>query len=51
MWDVSRDTVVSGTSLTYDFVGAQPGRWRVQAIDADGIASEWSDLAYFRYVR
>ena len=40
VWD--RD--VRGTSYTFNFVGAQPGRWRVWAIDVDeseGPRSEW----------
>jgi hypothetical protein len=27
---------VKGTQYTFEFVGAQPGRWRVWAVDAGG---------------
>jgi hypothetical protein len=30
-------TIVQGTSYEFLFVGAQPGRWRVWAVDKDGI--------------
>jgi hypothetical protein len=39
------------TSYNLSFVGAQPGRWRVWAVDADdnpGIKSEWREFRYTR---
>lgn len=40
---------VPNTSYTFSFVGAQPGRWRVWAVDSDGkdgIKSGWWGFAY-----
>jgi hypothetical protein len=39
---------VTGTSHTFDFVGAQPGRWRVQAVNAGGSTgfSAWTHFIY-----
>jgi hypothetical protein len=34
---------------TFQFVGAQPGRWRVWAVDADGGAGPKSEWREFRY--
>ncbi len=37
------------TVYAFQFVGAQPGRWRVWAVGADGVAgakSEWSQFSY-----
>jgi hypothetical protein len=39
------------TSISFDFVGAQPGRWRVSAIDRGGRSSEPSPWWSFRYTR
>jgi len=39
------------TSLSFNFVGAQPGRWRVSAIDGEGRRSEPSPWWNFRYTR
>ena len=39
------------TSYTFDFVGAQPGRWRVCAVDAQGYDGTPSDWCYFSYTR
>jgi len=44
-------TAVQGTSYTFDFVGAQPGRWCVFSIDssrnyADSSPSPWSYFSY-----
>jgi hypothetical protein len=43
---------VSGTSYTFDYVGAQPGRWRVWAIDtstgAQSPKSGWWEFEYLR---
>ena len=40
---------VFGTTYTYGFVGAQPGKWRVTAIDAKGVAGTPSGWWTFRY--
>jgi hypothetical protein len=42
---------VLGTSWTFQFVGAQPGRWCVTAMDSTGVnkSSEVSAWRYFRY--
>jgi hypothetical protein len=42
---------VDGTEFTFDFVGAQPGRWRVWAIDAQGVEGPKSPYRTFRYLR
>ena len=53
--DVNRTwQVVPGltqTNYTFNFVGAQPGRWRVWAVDADGKASPKSSWWYFSYTK
>ena len=41
--------LVRGTSFTFDFVGEQPGRWRVYAVDARGDAGLPSPWRYFRF--
>jgi hypothetical protein len=46
-WQVVPD--IRATSYTFDFVGAQPGRWRVWAVDASGQASLKSGWWYFTY--
>lgn len=53
--DVGRTYVlvpgITATSYTFDFVGAQPGRWRVWAVDAEGHehpASPWWGFEYTR---
>ena len=38
------------TELTFNFVGGQPGRWRVRAVNDYG-ESEWSEWRYFRYTQ
>jgi hypothetical protein len=49
-WNWRSDTV-TGTSYTFDFAGAQPGRWRVTALDSTGIraSSDPSDWWGFSY--
>jgi hypothetical protein len=39
------------TSYSFDFVGAQPGRWRVWAVDAQGRPGPKSAWWEFRYTR
>jgi hypothetical protein len=51
--DVGRKWVLSpalsGTSWTFDFVGAQPGRWRVWAISSTGSPGPKSGWWTFTY--
>lgn len=42
---------ITGTSTLYSFVGAQPGRWRVTAVDADGRAGTPSAWSGFRFTQ
>jgi hypothetical protein len=42
---------VRATSFTLDFVGAQPGRWRVSTIGPNGTKSSASEWRHFRYTR
>ena len=44
-------TSVQGTTFSFEFVGAQPGRWRVRAIYASGVQGPWSDFRYFKYLQ
>jgi hypothetical protein len=37
------------TSLVFDFVGMQPGRWRVSSVDARGVEGPQSAWSLFRY--
>jgi len=41
---------LTSTQYTFDFVGGQPGRWRVKASNSYG-ESDWSEWWYFRYTR
>lgn len=42
---------IESTSHTFGFVGAQPGRWRVSAVDASGGVSAQTGWWVFRYTR
>ena len=42
---------VKGTQFTHDFVGAQPGRWRVWPVNAGGVRGSPSPWRTFRYTR
>ncbi len=42
---------VGSTRYTFNFIGAQPGRWRVWAIDSHGKAGQRSGWWSFRYTR
>lgn len=42
---------IEGTSYEFSFVGAQPGRWRVWAVDSQGWAGAKSDWSWFVYRR
>lgn len=44
-------TGLTTNSYTYEFVGAQPGRWRVWAVDANGNAGPKSGWWGFSYTR
>ncbi len=48
-WKVATD--LTTTSYTFKFVGAQPGRWRVWAVGADGRKSPKTGWWGFRYTR
>jgi serine/threonine protein kinase len=41
--------IVAGTSYSFDFVGSQPGRWRVTALRSDGALSQFSSWWGFTY--
>jgi hypothetical protein len=40
---------LSGTTCNFGFVGAQPGRWRVQAVDNAGNHSAYGDWSTFAF--
>ncbi len=42
---------ITSTSYTFDFVGAQPGCWQVQAVSASGQAGTPSSLSEFSYTQ
>jgi len=42
---------LTGTSYTFDYVGAQAGRWRVWAVDSSGVEGFKSVWWNFRYTR
>lgn len=44
-------TGIADTTFTFGFVGAQPGRWRVWAVDKDGRLGDKSDWWEFRYTK
>jgi hypothetical protein len=51
VWDCNGTKIVTETSLTFDFVGCQPGRWRVTALDSRGgrlpsAPSPWRSFSY-----
>jgi len=48
-WKIERN--LTTTSYTFDFVGAQPGRWRVWAVGANGQSGAQSGWWEFRYTR
>lgn len=42
----------SGTSFSFDFIGAQYGRWRVRAVNtSSGFRSDWSPWFTFRHTQ
>ena len=45
------EVLANGTEASFDFIGAQPGRWRVRPVNAQGKRgnpSEWRGFAYTR---
>jgi hypothetical protein len=42
---------IRATSFTFNFVGAQPGRWRVWAVDTRGVDGPKTGWWTFRYTR
>jgi hypothetical protein len=50
-WETWQDVTVTGTSHTFDWVGAQSGRWRVTAIAPDGTRGTPSGFRTFRYTQ
>ena len=40
---------VPNSNYSFDFVGAQPGRWRVRPTYPGGAVGPWSDYSYFLY--
>lgn len=48
-WTPYRLETLTGTSFTFDFVGMQPGRWRVWALDEDGAEGDKSPWRVFEY--
>jgi hypothetical protein len=49
VWNSARKLNVPDTSVTFDFIGSQPGRWRVTALDNAGAPqpSQPSNLRHF----
>jgi len=49
-WKLLKEVRLKSTSLTLDFVGAQPGRWRVCAVadNKKGPYTKWSQFSYTR---
>ena len=50
-WTAFKMDTVINTSYTFDFIGAQPGRWRVFAINSDNKESEGSAWREFSYLK
>jgi hypothetical protein len=51
-WKLLKNATVNVNSFTLDFVGKQPGRWRVRsfskATGKPGIYGEWREFTYLR---
>ncbi len=45
---LASESVVT-TEASVEFVGKQPGRWRVAAVDAHGVQGSWSPWSHFTY--
>ena len=50
-WDSYSSRYSNTTSYTFNFVGAQPGRWRVWAVGAGGQESPKTDWWEFKYTK
>ncbi len=50
-WFVWEERIVATSGWTTDFVGAQPGRWRVRGLDARGVAGPASAWQVFLSLR
>jgi WD40 repeat protein len=48
-WEIVKG--VTNTEISFGFVGANPGRWRVWAIDKDGKGGPKSEFRTFRYTQ
>jgi hypothetical protein len=46
-----RETTVTQPAATFQFIGAQPGHWRVWVVDAAGNPGPKSDWREFRFTR
>jgi hypothetical protein len=44
-----KQETTGNTAFTFEFSGAQPGRWRVWAVESDGSEGNKSDWWTFRY--
>jgi hypothetical protein len=49
--ELRTNSSLTETSFEFDFIGAQPGRWRIWAIDKDGREGFKSPWRVFIYVR
>lgn len=50
-WHAYSQINTGATTHTFDFIGAQPGRWRVWAVDAEGKEGRKSDWWGFYFAR
>jgi hypothetical protein len=50
-WTPYSPVIVTSPSSTVDFIGAQPGRWRVTALDANQQPDQTTDWRIFTYTR
>ena len=50
-WTPLAEETTADTILTFGFVGAQAGRWRVASLDADGNAGPFSPWQHFVYLQ
>ncbi|MGH3915349.1 MAG: hypothetical protein ACRDTC_18370 [Pseudonocardiaceae bacterium] len=48
-WSLWHSTTTDATDYTFDYVGAQPGRWRVAAVATDGTTGPSSGWWQFEY--
>lgn len=52
VWPADKPThQVTSNSYSYGFVGAQPGKWRVTAVDTNGIPGKPSEWWTFKYTK